>query len=318
MKKLLFIGIFAALAMTSCTKKDGTADLPQPEQNSDEFSPVPEYFTRKILVEELTASWCGYCPRGPHYFHKIDSTFEGKVVGVSIHVSDAMEDISMVGSNGYNLLDSALFHNYDHTDAGYPNGSVNRMAPLTDPSGMYGQVLGLVGTYAKCGLAIDASTVSGNTLTVTVHAGFATSLNSDYRLNVWLVESPVSSTTNPSYDQRNYYSQSGSHPDSAYRYYGVTPSINYYNLPPSINGYKHENVLRKSMTSLPFGDQLAVGDMAKGNHYKKTFTISLSGYNSSNCYVVAFIDKYGTDFLNNEHQVQNVQKVKVGSKKSWD
>src|SRR5437773_8171756 len=99
MKKIIYLLFFVALAFISCSKKDGTADLAQPEINTDPFKPVPDHFTKKVLIEELTASWCGYCPRGNHYWHYIDSVYSGKAIGVSIHVSDVMEDYQLVTSS---------------------------------------------------------------------------------------------------------------------------------------------------------------------------------------------------------------------------
>jgi len=318
MKKIIYLLVFIAFTVISCTKKDGTAELPQPEINTDPFKPVPDHFTKKVLIEELTASWCGYCPRGNHYSHKIDSLYSGKVIGVSIHVSDAMEVMQLVTPSGNNLLDSGLFHNFDTTDTGYPNSSVNREAPLNDPSDWLFIVPSQIGNYAKCGLAIDASSLNGNALTVTVHTGFAQTMNSDYRLNVFLVEADVHSSVNVSYDQHNYYSSTGSNPSHNYFYYGNPTPVNYFDLPPSINDFHHDNVLRQLLTSVPFGDQIPPSAMIKKNEYVKTFTVDLTPYNRSNCYIVAFVDKYGTDFLNNEHQVQNVQRVKVGQIKFWD
>lgn len=315
---MVYAFLISAFFITSCDKKDGGAGLTQPEENADLFSPVPTQFTQKILLEELTATWCGYCPHGSHYFHKVDSAFPGKVIGVAIHISDIMEDYELVSNSGYNMLDSTLFQNADSSDDGYPNGSVNRLGPLLSPTGWHSSAHSQIGLLAKCGLAIDASAISGNSLTVTVHAGFAQTLNSDYRLNVFLVESNVHSISNTSYDQKNYYSQSGSHPSSSYFYYGNATPVNYFDLPPSINGFKHDNVLRKLLTSIPFGDKIPVEEMVKGKHYVKTFTANLTGYDKSHCYIVAFIDKYGADFTNHQHQVQNVQRVKVGQIQYWD
>ena len=77
-------------------------------------------------------------------------------------------------------------------------------------------------------------------------------------------------------------------------------------------------MLRKLLTSIPFGDVIPVEEMVKGKHYVKTFTANLTGYDKANCYIVAFIDKYGADFTNHQHQVQNVQRVKVGQIQYWD
>jgi len=314
MKRIIYLILFlsAVTAITSCTKKDGAADLPQPPQNTDPFAPVPDRFTKKVLIEELTGAWCGYCPRGPHYLHAIDSTYGEEVIDYSIHVGDVMEVPELITSSGANMLDSGLFLN-----TGYPNGCINRGQPLSDPTDWPGAVPAEIGLYARCGLAIDASKLSGNSLSVIVHTGFAQTLNSSYRLNVFLVETGVHSATNPAYNQHNYYSNSGgSSPDSTYNYYGGVMPMRYYDMPPEIIDYHYDMVLRKLLSGVPYGDKIPVEEMAKGHDFVKSYTVNLTGFDKNKCYIVAFVDKYGTELP--QHQVQNIQRVKVGEVKMWD
>jgi hypothetical protein len=299
MKKLIYLVSIVALVVTSCSKKDGSTDLPHPSTEAEPT--VPEHFSKKVLIEELTGAWCGYCPRGGYWFDKIDSTYEGKVIGVSIHVGDVMEDHELVTSSGANMLDSGLFLN-----TGYPNGSVDRHA-LMDPTSWMSMFPLETSLYAKCGIAIDASSVSGNTLNLVVRTGFSQTLSSEYHLNVYIVEADVHSNIDHSYDQHNYYSQFSTSPDSAYPYYWY---------PDPIPDFHHKNVLRKLVSAIPNGDRIPEADMVKGKSNKKTYTVNLAGLNTANCYIVAFVDKYGTDL--SQHQIQNVQKVKIGQNKNWD
>jgi hypothetical protein len=313
MKRILYLILFlsAASAITSCTKKDGASDLPQPVLNTDPFVPVPDRFSKKVLIEELTGAWCGYCPRGPHYLHAIDSMYEEEVIDYAIHVGDVMEVPELVTSSGANMLDSGLFLN-----TGYPNGCINRGQPLSDPSDWPGAVPSEIGLYAKCGLAIDASILSGNALTVIVHTGFAQALYTSYRLNVFLVEDNVHSAGNSNYDQHNYYSSTGTSPDSSYNYYGGLYPQRYYDLPPVITDYHYSMVLRKLLSAVPYGDVIPESEMTKGHDFKKSYTVNLTGFDKTKCYIVAFVDKYGTELPH--HQVQNIQRVKVGQVKMWD
>jgi hypothetical protein len=301
MKKTTYLLTIVAFAFASCSKKDGTTDLPHPVDNSANLQ-VPSSFGKKVLFEEFTGAWCGFCPRGTYYFDQVDSAYPGKAVGVSVHVGqgEVMQDPQLVTPTGGNLLEDFF------QITGVPSGTVNR-GPIDDPTDWPGVMGSQVGLFAKCGFSIDASSVSGNTCSITVHTGFSANLYGDYRLNVFLIETDIHSATDASYDQHNYYSQGSPNAD---------PSLPYYYLPSVINDFHHMNVLRHMITSVPFGDQIPQSQMVKGHDYVKSFTVDLTSFNKANCSIIAFVDKYGTD--PSQHQVQNVQKVKVGSSVGWN
>ena len=51
-------------------------------------------YTPVVVVEELTGTWCGYCPRGAaflNYYHDKYNNDEGKVIGIAVHSGDPME-----------------------------------------------------------------------------------------------------------------------------------------------------------------------------------------------------------------------------------
>lgn len=300
MKKISYFLSILVIGLTSCSKKDGSADLPHPEDPGTALD-VPSSFGRKTLIEEVTGAWCGYCPAGTFFYDQLDSVYAGKMIGVSIHVRDIMEDLELTTIGGGNML-ADMF-----PDPGVPRGVINR-GSINNPVYWPSIVPSEVGLFPKCGFAIDATSVSGSTATITVHTGFSGNLYGDYRLNVFIVEASVHHATDPAYDQHNYYSQTGTSPEPNYPVY--------YNQPPIIVDFHHENVLRKLVTSIPYGDQIPQSEMVKGHDYIKTFTVDLGSLTPSACYVVAFVDKYGT--TPDQHQVQNVQRVWIGKNQTWN
>ena len=58
MNQYLKILLFGLLVFAGC------------EDKSDDFeiSQVPPTFTKKVLIEEFTGAWCGYCPDGAYGF----------------------------------------------------------------------------------------------------------------------------------------------------------------------------------------------------------------------------------------------------------
>lgn len=48
---------------------------------------ITSYFKRKILLEEITGSWCNYCPNGTLYLNKVKETMGNDLIVVSPHIS---------------------------------------------------------------------------------------------------------------------------------------------------------------------------------------------------------------------------------------
>ncbi len=312
MKKLIYSLVIVLAVFTSCNKEDGSSDLQQPSETGEQ--PIPSSFGKKILVEEYCGAWCGYCPYGAYMLDSLSTqVYPGQLIGVAIHVSTGPPGSEVMECPQLYTMTGNALGDFFNAPGGVPAGTIDRDT-VANPVFWPYQIPGKVGLFPSCGFYIDASSVSGNSMSVTVHTGFAASLFGDYRLNVFVVENDVHNAGDPEYDQNNYYSQTGSSPDPSLVYY--------YNLPPSINDFHHMNVLRQLLTEVPFGDKVPQDQMVKGNHYKTTYAVNLTGINKANAYVVAFLDKYSpvptTDPMHPQHQVQNVQRVKVGSVSSWN
>ncbi|MCX6291546.1 MAG: Omp28-related outer membrane protein [Bacteroidetes bacterium] len=301
MKKIILSLAVVAMMASSCKKQEGTGDLPIPPESSNTLV-VPSNFGKKMLFEELTGAWCGWCPRGAYYFDSVSTLYPNKCIGVAIHVGDVME-VPELAPGGVNVYDTM------YANTGYPNGAIDR-GILQDPSDWPSAIPSEIGLYAKCGFAIDATNISGHTLTLTVHTGFAADIFSDYRLSVFITETDVHNATNSAYDQHNYYSNSDQ------------SILLYYYMPDPMVDFHHKNVLRKVVSSIPYGDPVPQKEMVKGHDYIKTYSVDLTGLNWSNCEVVTFLDKYSpvptSDPAHPARQVQNVQKVKIGKFQSWN
>ena len=48
-------------------------------------------FTRRIVVEEGTGTWCGYCPRGIVALEKMREKYPDTFIGIEVHKGDAMQ-----------------------------------------------------------------------------------------------------------------------------------------------------------------------------------------------------------------------------------
>jgi len=281
MNQYLKILLFGLLVFGGC----------EDEPDDFEVSKVPSTFTKKVLIEEFTGAWCGYCPDGAHIVESIINDNNGKVVGVSLHSGDAMAVAHT------NFLETT----YQNT--GYPSGMVDRV-PVNGNTSLNRGYWEYVASdqltkTAVCGLAIK-SEVNGASATVEVHAGFNTTLSGEFRLTVYLIENSVTGT-GYGYDQRNYYNT-------------VTESP-FYNLGDPIEGYEHNHTLR-AILSESLGDAIIVSEMASGEEQIETYTVDLSSYNKNNLSIVAFVTDIGSSIT--EHEVLNVQKCGIDGFQDWD
>jgi len=281
--KILFFGL---LVFAAC--KDESDDF--------EISKVPSTFTKKVLIEEFTGAWCGYCPDGAYRVKNLINDNDGRVVGVSLHAGNPTGDAMEIAHTNY------LETTYQNT--GFPSGMVDRVAidGYTSLNRGYWEYVAnnqLLET-AVCGLAI-ISKVNGQNATVEVHAGFNSTLNGDdYRLTVYLIEDGVTGT-GYGYDQRNYYN--------------TDPESPFYNLGDPIEGYEHNHTLR-AVLSESLGNAISSSSLVSGGEHIETYTVDLSSYNKKNLSIVAFVTYIGSTIT--EHEVMNVQKCDIDGFQDWD
>jgi hypothetical protein len=301
MKKLLILSLVIAL-FNSCSKD--SPSVPDPK-TAPKISAIPSGFLQKIVIENFTMTSCGDCPKTNLMLDSLVNHNPGRVYGMTIHVADVLEDTSLLSAGGANYYDS-LFNSPQI----YPSGMVNRHLPtlndlFTDdwPT----EVFSVLGYSPSCGIAIEAEDFSNNHLHMIAHVGFIQTLPGQYNLHAVLVEDQVASADSM-YDQMNNFSSEGSSPDT---------SLSLYNLNDTIHQYSHHFVLRKVLsTNGPEGDPIPLGSTYGSNHYTAVFDADLTGFNTANCYILVYIDKYATTFSG--HRIENVQLVRIGETKDWN
>lgn len=160
-----------------------------------DFIPV-----NRVLVEEGTGMWCGYCPLGMIATEYITSLYPETVIPVAVHNKD--------------VLTAAEYDEALHLSA-FPSGKVNRKAETT-PMGMdpvNGYRYDGPGTFlndieaefanqACVEPSIESAVLSGSQIAIKANAVFAlTKANADkYRVAYILTEDSVTTE----YSQKNY------------------------------------------------------------------------------------------------------------------
>lgn len=174
------------------TQVNGAADA-TPTDNSltASFKTVSQNSPKKVLIEEGTGTWCGYCPRGAVAMNYMDVNFPSDFIGIAVHNYDPMQ------------LDE-----YDTAAAfsGFPGMNVDRVSlgqEVTNAS-MISHVNARKNIVVPAQLDASAS-LAGSTLAFNASATFRTNFtNANFRFAVVLTEDQVKGTAE-GYKQTNYY-----------------------------------------------------------------------------------------------------------------
>ncbi len=174
---------------------NGAADADDTNnQQSGVVSGVSYIPSKKMLAEEGTGTWCGWCPRGTEWMDFMTENYPDDFVGIAVHNADPMAVTAYDNGVG----DFPGF-------TGYPGVIVDRNA-VWDPSDLEDILPDYLARIAPLAPEVTASIdVATKTATINASAEFVTQLeNIDYRFNVVLTEDNVTGTGS-GYAQTNYY-----------------------------------------------------------------------------------------------------------------
>ncbi len=241
---------------------------------------------RKIVGEEGTGTWCGWCPRGAVALQYMDATYPDKWVGIAIHNGDPM---------AYAEYDAAIGY------TGYPGGRVNRSINI-DPGNFESVFLQEKDKVSPFTASIDATYDPSNRMvTVSTESEFVTKLdNIDFRAAVVIIENNVTGT-GQGWNQANYY---GSNNLELIDINGV----NYANLPDPIPGEDivYEHVARTVLGGFTGMEGSIASSVLEGDVASNTFTYEVpEEYDINNMEAVVLI------FDNNTGTILNADKAEV-------
>src|ERR1051326_6773069 len=155
---------------------------------------------KKVIVEDETGAWCGYCPGGRTTMEDILNTYPN-AIGLSNHAYDSYdnsytEDLDTnMNSYGYpgGMVDRKLYSGQTDVvmDISYWKAKAQSQLASTTPVAVY-----ISSTY-------NAST---RQVTATVTANFVAAAPGDLRISCLLVEDSVVNSYDP---QHNYFGNNG-------------------------------------------------------------------------------------------------------------
>lgn len=214
------------------------------------FTPIIT-FTKRVLIEDYTGTWCGYCPRVSRGIELVKAATD-KAVVAAIHR----------GNDPYNFNAQVLENMIGLS--GYPTAMLNRKIDWAYPEpANVNQVVNLTtGIKPKVGLAMT-STVSGGNINLEVKTKFGTDMN-NVKLVVYILENGLI------YNQVNYTS--------------------YFGGGSVIQNFVHDHVLRASLTNL-LGNAFTASESVYENEVTRTYNIAVPSNvaNVANMEFVAFV-----------------------------
>lgn len=237
---------------------------------------------RKILVEDLTGSWCGFCPDGAASMAQLETNYPNAIC-VGVHISDPMQtttsdaigDAYSGGGVNVLMLDRQRFEgeNFVQLTSAYPDLAQRFEERVAMPVEV---------RVSLDHIALDSTT---RQLTADVRVVFVEKpINYDaLRINLWLTEDSVVRTQN-SYNQVNFFNAYTGHP--------------YFNAGNPIQGFVHRHVLRADVGgawglegSLPPIDSIEAEQL-----FVQTYTLELNPeWNIERLHLIGFVQAYNND-----------------------
>ncbi len=239
--------------------------------------------TTRVLGEEGTGTWCGWCPRGAVFMEYMENAYPETWVGVAVHNSDPMTVTAYDAGMGTMI-------------GGYPSGLVNRYnfgaGFDVDPSQFEAAYNLLIDRVVPVDLAITGGKyeASSRKLQFTMEAKFAGNLAKDFNVFGVVVEHGVRGTA-AGYNQTNYYAGGANGPMGGYE-----------NLPDPVPAANmvYDNVARALLGGWTGLNNVIPNPTTDGGIYNYNFSYTLTATEKIDNMVLiaAVIDKTTGEIVN--------------------
>jgi hypothetical protein len=223
---------------------------------------------KKVIVEEATGTWCGWCPRGTVWMDRMTNRYPDHFIGIAVHNGDPMQDADYNSGLGASA---------------FPGAVVNRNG-FVDPASIEAPFLTDVKepslAIMENGALWDETT---RELTISLVVTSLDEISTNHKINIALTEDNVSGTGN-GWGQVNYYSNSQDLIDDN--------GVNWRDLPATVPGsdIEYDHVARAILApfdglSKSFKDVLAADDQEVFNF---TYTVP-AGFDEENMHIVTML-----------------------------
>ncbi len=159
-------------------------------------TPAPN---KMVVGEELTGTWCGWCPRGAVALDYMSKKYPGYFQGIAVHGGDPMQ-VDEYLSGITTTMKSITGEN-----PGYPNLATMRSATM-DPAAVESTFLQRISEVPVATMITGADyNTDTKSLSISVSTTFNENSDKTYAISVVIIENGVTGTGNK-WAQANYYS----------------------------------------------------------------------------------------------------------------
>ncbi|MGB1205276.1 MAG: Omp28-related outer membrane protein [Chitinophagales bacterium] len=250
--------------------------------------------TKKIVLEELTASWCGLCPSGSLTFDNLLQQYDN-VIGVAHHVSDPMATISTneladaYSGGGVNIfmIDRYLFEDENFVQFSFEAEPIREKIEER----LNQETIVSVGLE---NISFDATT---RNLSLDVNANFYDNdlISNDLRINLWIIEDSISSLEN-AYQQVNYFD--------------AIPEHEFGGVGNPIPNFVHKRVLRKAINGM-WGNENIVNSLSENISITQSYNVEIDEkWDISQLYLVALVQQFEDENLT-QREILNAEEIKL-------
>ena len=216
----------------------------------------------KVVVEDYTGTWCGYCPPVAHAIYELKEVYDN-IISVGIHNNDEL------------TIDQESDLRSELGISGFPSARLNRTISWLDPY-QISDVNSLLSEENHVAISIN-STLENIELGVDLRIVSNVELV-NHKLVIYLVES------NLIYDQSNYFN----YVEDSY----------FFNIGNPIENYSHQDVLRKTITNIT-GNVLNI--IQPLNDYKFNFNVQINpDFVVENLAIVAIVVDSNNNAINSQ------------------
>lgn len=234
---------------------------------------------RKVVLEDYTGTWCGYCP---------------SVAAAIVDAHAATNYISVIAIHETANSNPDPFH-FPQVDllkaefgvTGLPAARIDRTTIWSDPYAV-GEVTAIAGEETNVSIAIN-SQLSGDVLNAEVRVIYEEGSLPGDKLVFYLTEDGLI------HDQTNYYDND--------------PTSPFYMMGNPIPDFVHNEVLRLSLSDI-FGDEIDL--TAAFTEFVQSYNITIpSEYNSANLHLVAMV-------VSSDNSARNSQTAALNEDKEYE
>ncbi|RYD97164.1 MAG: T9SS type A sorting domain-containing protein [Sphingobacteriales bacterium] len=214
---------------------------------------VPFIPEKKILFEEGTGTWCGWCPRGAVAMEEFAVSHAGKAAQVAVHNGDGM------AVSAYDSYMSSL------NGGGFPNLVTDRTVELTtDPGDIESVYNSLKENFGFATLTMGTPTVTGTSVSIPLTIVPAVNMPNP-RVALIVTESNVHSTRPGTGNQANYYANNARGPMGGWEAKGSSvANVNYH-------------FIGRAVSPSPAGDAMGLpATLTANSTYNVTLTATLN------------------------------------------